>query len=108
MINNLFIEAKCSPEEIQIYTDLLTEFQDVFAGSYEEIPSIDPSIVQHEIRKYENPKPICQNLQPVNRRKAASIKAEVEKLLEVGFIYLIPLTDCVSNPVPMDKKQGTT
>jgi hypothetical protein len=31
----------------------------------------------------------------------------VEKLLNVGFIYLVPLTEWVSNPIPVDKKQGT-
>jgi hypothetical protein len=31
----------------------------------------------------------------------------VEKLLNVGFIYPIPLTKWVSNPIPMNKKKGT-
>jgi hypothetical protein len=33
-----------------------------------------------------------------------TIKAEVEKMLNEGFIYLIPLKKWVSNPVPVDKK----
>ena len=36
-----------------------------------------------------------------------AVKDEVEKLLKVGFIYPIALTKWVSNPVPVDKKQGT-
>ena len=36
-----------------------------------------------------------------------AVKAEVEKLLKAGFIYPIALTEWVSNPVPIDKKQGT-
>ena len=71
------------------------------------MPGIDPSIVQHEIRTYENARPVHQRLRPVNPRKAAAIKAEVEKLLKAGFIYPVPLIDWVSNPVPVDKKQGT-
>ena len=43
----------------------------------------------------------------MNPCKAPTIKVEVEKLLKDGFIYLVPLTECVSNLVPMDKKQGT-
>lgn len=39
-------------------------------------------------------------------KKAAAIKSEVEKLLHAGFIYLVPLTDWVSNVVPVMKKQG--
>ena len=41
VIENLFIGIECSPEEIQIYTDLFKEFRDVFAWSYEEMPGID-------------------------------------------------------------------
>jgi len=54
---------------------------------------IDPSIFEHEIKTYP--------------RKDPTIKVEVEKLLNVGFIFLIPLTEWVSNHVPVNKKQGT-
>jgi len=36
-----------------------------------------------------------------------AIKAKVEMLLKVVFIYHVPLIKWVSNPTPMDKKQGT-
>jgi len=107
IIENVFIRANCSLKEIQIYIDLFKEFRDVFAWSYEEILGIDPSIVQHEIKTYENAKLIHQKLQLVNPWKAATIKAKVEKLLEAGFIYPIPLTEWVSNLASIDKKQGT-
>jgi hypothetical protein len=106
-IENVNIGADCSPEEILIYTKLFKEFRDVFAWSYEEMPGIDPRIVEHEIRTYPDAKPVRQRLRAVNPRKAPAIKAEVEKLLNVGFIYPVPLTEWVSNPVPMNKKQGT-
>ena len=35
------------------------------------------------------------------------MKVKVEKLLKVGFIYPIALTEWVCNSVPIDKKQGT-
>ena len=71
------------------------------------MPGIDPSIVVHEIPTYRGVKPMRQRLCPVHPRKAAAIKAKVEKLLNAGFIYAIPLTEWVSNIVPVDKKQGT-
>ena len=43
----------------------------------------------------------------MNPRKAHTIKAEIEKLLKTGFIYPIPLTERVSNPIPVAKKQGS-
>ena len=42
----------------------------------------------------------------MNPRKVPAIKAEIEKLLKSGFIYPIPLTEWVSNPIRVDKKQG--
>lgn len=98
IIENVFIGAGSSLEEIQIYTNLFKEFRDVFTWSYEEMPSINPSIVHHEIKTYENAMPIRKKLRPVNPWKAAAIKAEVEKLLKAGFIYLVPITEWVSNP----------
>ena len=71
---------------------------------YEEIPGIDPSIVVHEIRTYPMAKPVRQKLRQVHPRKVAAIKDELENLLKAGFIYPIPLTEWVSNIVPMAKK----
>ena len=70
------------------------------------MPGIDPYIVEHEIKTYPNANPIRQRLRVVNPRKALAIKVVIEKLLNSGFIYPIPLTEWVSNPVPVDKKQG--
>jgi hypothetical protein len=68
---------------------------------------INPKIVEHEITTYLDAKPIRQKLHPVNPKKAATIKVEVEKLLKYGFIYPIHLTQCMSNPTLINKKQGT-
>ena len=68
------------------------------------MPGIDPCIIEHEIKTYPNDKPVQQCLRVANPRKAAVIKAEIEKLLNVSFIYPVPLTEWVSNPIPFDKK----
>lgn len=107
IVENIQIGANFNLEEIARFTSLFKEFRDVFAWSYDEIPSIDPSIFEHEIKFYGNAKPVRQRLQPVHPRKVAAIKTEVKKLLHAGFIYLVPLIEWVSNPVPVDKKQGT-
>ena len=104
IIENIHIGASCTEEEIQPYNALFQEFDDVFAWSYEEMPGIDTAIVVHEIKTYPDAKPIRQRLRQIHPRKAAAIKAEVEKLLKAGFIYPIPLTDWVSNIVPVNKK----
>jgi hypothetical protein len=68
---------------------------------------IDPSIVEHKIKTYLNVNSVQQRLRFVNPRKAPVIKAKVEKLLKTDLIYPTPLTEWVSNPIPVDNKQGT-
>jgi hypothetical protein len=104
VMENIFVGEDSSPEEIKIYTYLFKEFCDVFFWSYKEMPSIDPRIVKHEITTYPDAKSVRQKLHPVNPRKATSIKDEVEKLLQAGFIYPIQLTQWVSNTIPVNKK----
>jgi hypothetical protein len=79
----------------------------MFAWSYKEMPGMDPRIVEHETTTYPDAKLVRQNLRPVNPKKAVVIKAEVEKLLEAGFIYPVQLTQWVSNLVLVNIKQGT-
>ena len=56
------------------------------------MPRINPCIVEHEIKTYPNVKPVRQKLRVVNPKKAPAIKAKIEKLLKVDFIYHVPLT----------------
>ena len=42
----------------------------------------------------------------MNPRKSLAIKVEIEKLLKDCFVYPVPLTKWVSNPILVDKKQG--
>jgi hypothetical protein len=107
VMENINLGSNCTPEEVVSYTALFKEFFDVFSWSYEEMPWIDPSIVVHEIKTYPDVKPVRQKLHPVHPKKIATIKEEVEKLLNYGFIYPVPLTKWVSNLVLVSKKQGT-
>lgn len=93
IVENIHIGASCTDDKIQLYKALFQEFHDVFAWSYEEMLGIDPAILVHEIKTYSDAKPIRQCLRQIHPRKAAAIKAEVEKLLKEGFIYPILLTD---------------
>jgi hypothetical protein len=71
------------------------------------MPGINPIIVEHDIKTYLDARPIRQCLRALNPRKAPAIKEEVEKLVNVGFIYPVPLTEWVSNPFLVNKKKGT-
>ena len=68
------------------------------------MPDIDPRIVLHKIKTYARANPVRKKLRQIHPKKVAAIKAEVEKLLRAGFIYPVPLTEWVSNIVPVTKK----
>ena len=65
---------------------------------------IDPRIVVHKIKTYARAKSVRQKLRQIHPKKAATIKAEVERLLRAGFIYPVPLTKWVLNIMPITKK----
>jgi hypothetical protein len=69
-----------------------------------KIPGLDPSIVEHRIDTWPDITPVCQKQRPLHPSKAAAIKAEIDKLRAVAFIYPIAYTSWVSNPIPVDKK----
>jgi hypothetical protein len=52
------LAKSCSPSELETYRALFREFRDIFAWSYEEMPGIDSSIVEHEIKMYPDVKPV--------------------------------------------------
>ena len=107
VVETITIGSKCSPEQIPLYKALFQKFWHIFAWSYKEMPRIDPRIVIHEIKTYPGARLVRLKLWPIHPKKAASIKVEVEKLLKANFIYPVPLTEWVSNIVPVTKKQGT-
>ena len=50
------IEDYWSEKQTTEILNLLKEYHDVFSWSYEEIPGINPCIVEHEIKTYLNVK----------------------------------------------------
>jgi hypothetical protein len=72
-----------------------------------KMPDLDPSIVEHRIDTWTDVTLVRQNKRPLHPSKVATIKAEIDKLRIVGFIYPIMYTSRVSNPIPVNKKQGT-
>jgi hypothetical protein len=68
------------------------------------MPGLDPSIVEPRIDTWPDITPVRQKQRSLHPSKATTIKAEIDKLCVVGFIYPIAYTSWVSNPVPINKK----
>lgn len=58
IVENVFIGVDYCLKECETYMSLFKEYRDVFTWSYDEMPGIDPWIVEHEIKTYPNVKPV--------------------------------------------------
>ena len=65
---------------------LLLEYRDVFTFGPEEMPGIDPTIGEHRLNVDPLYKSVIQKKRHMGPERAAAATAEVQKLLEVGFI----------------------
>ena len=86
--------------------ELLKEFRDVFAWSYNEMPGLDPNLITHKLNIAPGERPIKQAQRIFRPDVEIQIKTEIEKLLKVGFIAPIQHPTWLANIVPVKKKNG--
>src|ERR1044072_6208721 len=86
--------------------DLLKEYVDVFAWSYQDMPSLDTSIVEHHLPLKLECSPVKQRLRRLHPDMADKIKKEVQKQLDAGFLFTSEYPQWLANIVPVSKKDG--
>ncbi|PKI74808.1 hypothetical protein CRG98_004826, partial [Punica granatum] len=103
----LKIGTTLDPAQRARMIDFLREYQEVFAWSYADMPSLDPSIVEHFL-PLDTEKFLPKRLQL--RRQRASlllrIKEKVVKQIDAGFLEVCNYSEWVANIVPVEKKDG--
>jgi hypothetical protein len=67
--------------------ELFREFKDVFAWSYEDLRGFDPNVIQHVIPIKEEAKSVRKRKRPINPALEATIRKEVEKLINAHIIF---------------------
>ena len=85
---------------------LLTEFKEVFAWSYEDMPGIDTNIVQHCIPTNPTMKLVKQKLRRMKPQWTLKIKEESEKQYNVEFLRVVNSPEWLANVVLVLKKDG--
>src|ERR1043165_8326823 len=86
--------------------DLLKECVDVFAWSYQDMPGLDTSIVEHHLPLKPECPPVKQKLRRIHPEMADKIKKEVQKQLDAGFLVTFEYPQWLANIVPVPKKDG--
>ncbi|KAI5425428.1 hypothetical protein KIW84_031286 [Lathyrus oleraceus] len=86
--------------------ELLREYVDVFAWSFENMPGLDTDILQHFLPLKPECVPVKQKLRRTHPDMAVKIKEEVQKKIDAGFLVISTYHQWVANIVPVPKKDG--
>ncbi|GAU51810.1 hypothetical protein TSUD_415980 [Trifolium subterraneum] len=85
---------------------LLREYVDIFAWSYQDMPGLDPEIVEHHLPLKPECPPVMQKLRRTHPDMALKIKEEVQKQIDAGFLITSEYPQWLANIVPVPKKDG--
>jgi len=85
---------------------LLSEYADVFAWTYQDMPGLDTSIVEHKLPLKPECPPVKQKLRRMRPDMSLKIRDEVKKQFDAGFLAVAKYPQWVANIVPVPKKDG--
>ena len=74
--------------------ELLCEYSEFFAWSYEDIPGLDTNIVVRRLPLKEGCSPVKQKLRRTHPEMSKKIKEEVQKHLDTNFLKEIGRASC--------------
>ena len=85
---------------------VLKEFLDVFAWMPSDLTKIPSKLGEQRIDLIDGSVPIRQRQYKLNPKYSLMVKEEIDRLLEVGFIYLVHNSKWVSPIVVVPMKVG--
>ena len=98
------MDANLEPSVKERLVQLLNEYVEIFAWSYEDIPGLDTYIVVHRLPTREGRPPIKQKVHRMRPDMYEKIKVEVMKQFNAGFLAVTSYPQWVANIVPVPKK----
>jgi hypothetical protein len=100
------IGAEMSPEEQAELLQFLDKNNDVFAWSTFDLVGVSREVIEHKLQVSPHVKPKKQKLRKMLEEKVEAAKAEVQRLLDVGFIREVRYPQWLANIVMVCKKNG--
>ena len=94
-----------STDEKEKLIDFLKQYQEVFAWTYEDMPGLDPKLVEHRLVLKPDAKPVKQKLRKMDPRIEQQVKEGLEDLLKAGFIRAIDYPDWLANIVVSSQEE---
>jgi hypothetical protein len=71
------------------------------------MPEIPREVIEHKLGIDPAFKPIKQKERRYTPERRETIRLEVNKLLEAGFIRSVDYSSCLANPVLVEKRDGS-
>ena len=105
-VRQMKMDAKLEEKEIKEYSDLIDEFRDTFAWSYDKLKGVPREMVEHHIPLVPGSNLVRQKKRRMNPLLQLLVKAELERFLQAGFIKPIEIADWVSSMMLVKKKNG--
>ena len=100
------IGTTLSPAIRKELIDLLQDYSDVFAWSYQDMPSLNTNIVVHCLPLRKECASVKQKLRKIKPEMLLKIKDEVKNQLDAGFLEVSTYPQWVANIVLVLKKDG--
>eukprot|EP00253_Pinus_taeda_P028534 PITA_28534 len=102
----LNINANLTSEQEMKLIHVLRKYKEAFAWDYPDMKGIDPQLCTHHIYVEKDARLVRQSQRRLNPHLKHVVKAELQKLLDVNFIYPISNSKWVSPLVVVPKKNG--
>jgi Asp-tRNA(Asn)/Glu-tRNA(Gln) amidotransferase B subunit len=78
---NIFVAKELDADFKEQLTNVLQEYKDVFAWSYEDMKGLNPEFYHHKINLTKDTIPVQQRWYRLNPNYVAKLKEEIDKLL---------------------------
>jgi hypothetical protein len=100
------ISQDLTPEEEKDLLSFLDKNNDVFAWKTSDLIGVSRDIIEHKLEVNPYTRPKKQRLHKMSDEKVAAAKAEVQRLLDVGFLRKVYYPSWLANVVMVKKKNG--
>jgi len=94
---SIYVSTMLMLEEEKEYFSLLSEYMDVFAWSYKEMPNLDPKIAVHSLAIKKGVSPKRHPERCCYPELILEIEKAVNKLIDIGFIREVKYPTWIAN-----------
>jgi hypothetical protein len=98
--------VEASKQEQVVLLAFLDKNSDVFAWSTSDLMRVNRDIIEQWLQVNPSAKPKKQKLHKMSEEKVEAGKAEVQRLLDAGFIWEVAYPQWLANVVMVRKKNG--